>query len=80
VKIQTGRFTLDTKGSASAALGDGITHIPASNSGWWPVIRESFAGAWQRGVTVPVEDALAHPTYWACVTLAAGDVAKTRPK
>jgi HK97 family phage portal protein len=80
VKIQIGRFTLDTKGSASAALGDGITHIPASNSGWWPVIRESFAGAWQRGVTVPVEDALAHPTYWACVTLIAGDVAKIRPK
>jgi len=79
MKIQIGRFTLDTKGSASAALGDGITHIPASTAGWWPVIRESFAGAWQRGITVPVEDALAHPTYWACVTLIAGSIAKVRP-
>jgi len=68
-----------TKGSASAALGDGITHLPASNAGWWPIVRESFTGAWQRGITVPVEDALAHPTYWACVTLIAGDVAKIRP-
>jgi HK97 family phage portal protein len=67
------------KGSASAALGDGITHLPASNAGWWPVVRESFAGAWQRGITVPVEDAMAHPTYWACVTLIAGDIAKIRP-
>jgi len=68
-----------TKGSASAALGDGITHLPASNAGWWPIVRESFAGAWQRGITVPVEDVLPHPTYWAVVTLIAGDVAKIRP-
>lgn len=65
--------------TASAALGDGITHLPTSNAGWWPVVRESFAGAWQRGITVPIEDAMAHPTYWACVTLIAGDVAKIRP-
>ncbi len=61
------------------ATGDFITHLP-SVSTWFPVIRESFAGAWQRGITVPVEDALAHPTYWACVTLIAGDVAKIRPR
>jgi len=44
------------------------------------VIREAFAGAWQRGVVTPVEDALTHPTFWACVTLIASDVAKCRPK
>jgi HK97 family phage portal protein len=59
---------------------DLITHLPASNAGWWPVIRESFAGAWQRGVTVPVEDALTHPVLWACVTLIAGDIAKIEPR
>jgi HK97 family phage portal protein len=66
------------KGSASAALGDAITHLPGPNS-WFPIIRESFAGAWQRGIVVPVEDAMAHPTYWSCVTLIGGDVAKIRP-
>lgn len=75
MKIQIGRFALDTKANQ-----DLITHLPAANAGWWPVIRESFAGAWQRGITVPVEDALAHPTYWACVTLIAGYVAKIRPR
>lgn len=62
-----------------AAGGDLITHFP-SPSQWYPLIRESFAGAWQRGIVTPVEDALAHPTFWACVTLIASDVAKCRPK
>ena len=79
MKIQIGRFSLDTTRTKTATTSDLITHIPAATAGWWPVIRESFAGAWQRGVMVPVEDALTHPTYWACVTLIAGDVAKIRP-
>lgn len=69
---------LDITRKKSAALGDGITHLPGPNA-WIPLIRESFAGAWQRGIVVPVEDAMAHPTYWSCVTLIAGDVAKIRP-
>jgi HK97 family phage portal protein len=56
---------------------DLITHI---SGGWWPVIRESFAGAWQRGIVVGVEEAATHPTVWSCVTLIAGDIAKCRPK
>jgi HK97 family phage portal protein len=47
--------------------------------GNWPWVREAFAGAWQRGVTRPVEDALTHPTFFACVTLIAADIAKLRP-
>jgi HK97 family phage portal protein len=78
VKIGPFDLTFRKKGSASAALGDGITHIPSPNT-WIPLVRESYAGAWQRGIVVPIEDALAHPTYWACVTLIAGDIAKIRP-
>ena len=59
---------------------DLVTNIPPSTVGWWPILRESFAGAWQRGVVVPTEDALTHPTFWACVTLIAGDIAKMRVK
>jgi HK97 family phage portal protein len=75
VKIQIGSFSLELR--TKAAGGDLITHLPSSQ-GWWPIIREAFAGAWQRGVHVPVEDALTHPTFWACVTLIAGDIAKMR--
>ncbi len=77
MKIQLGSFTFETR--TKAAGGDLITYLPSS-LGWWPLIRESFAGAWQRGVRVPVEDALTHPTFWSCVTLIAGDIAKIRPK
>ncbi len=57
-----------------------VTSWPGTSvSGFWPMIRESFAGAWQRGVVVPVEDVAAHPTFWSCITLIAGDIAKCRP-
>ncbi len=67
-----------TTGQKAAGM-DLVTNIPASRGGWWPVLREGFAGAWQRSIVTPIEDALTHPTYWACVTLIAGDVAKIRP-
>ncbi len=50
---------------------------PVSSTGsWWPVIHESFTGAWQKNVTVQLEDVLAHPTVFACYTLIANDIAK----
>lgn len=48
--------------------------------GWWPVIRESFPGAWQQNVEVRVADVLAFPTVYRCISLIASDVAKLRVK
>jgi HK97 family phage portal protein len=76
--MKIGQWTIARTSELAKAAGDFITHLPAMNT-WIPLVRESFAGAWQRGITVPIEDAMAHPTYWACVTLIAGDVAKIRP-
>lgn len=45
-------------------------------SGWWPVIRESFTGAWQTNVEVRAEDVLSYSAVYACVSLIAGDIAK----
>lgn len=52
----------------------------SGNGGWWPIVRESFTGAWQQHVEVRRDLVLA---YWAvnsCMTLIAGDVGKLRPK
>ena len=58
-----------------------ITQWPDSRGGgWWPILREGFSGAWQRGIVAPIEDALTHPTFFGCVTLIAGDIAKMRLK
>ena len=50
---------------------------PLSSRGtWWPVIRESFTGAWQRNVEVNVETVLTFHAVYACISLIAGDISK----
>jgi len=73
LKIQIGR----TKASGANL----ITHLPQALSpvgmgGWWGVVRESFAGAWQRNITLRTDDVLAYSTVWACITLIASDISK----
>ena len=29
---------------------------PPNDRGWWPLIRESFTGAWQKNIAIQVED------------------------
>jgi HK97 family phage portal protein len=69
-------FGLTIQRRQKSAPGDLVTHWPSTQPGWWPLIRESFSGAWQRGITMPVQDALTHPTFWTCVTTIASDIAK----
>ena len=51
-----------------------------SDRGWFPLIRESFAGAWQRNVEVKFDTVVTNHAVFACVTLAASDAAKMRVK
>lgn len=52
---------------------------PKSRGGWYPIIREGFAGAWQTNtINTNIADVLSHPTVFACITLIAGDIAKMR--
>lgn len=72
MRIRLGPVAVTIGKAAEQSL---ITTWPSPN-GWWPVIRESFSGAWQRNVTVPVQDVLCHSTAWSCITLIASDIAK----
>ena len=47
---------------------------------WFPIVRESYPGAWQQNVEVSLVDVLTHPTVYACVSLIASDIAKTPPR
>lgn len=44
--------------------------------GWYPLIREPSAGAWQRNDELRVENILQHPAVFACTTLIATDMGK----
>lgn len=55
-----------------------MSPVSAAGSGWWRVIGESFAGAWQHNVEVKVGDVLANPTVFSCINRIASDIAKLR--
>jgi HK97 family phage portal protein len=47
-----------------------------SRGGWWPLLRESYAGAWQSNVTVSLDTVLTNTAVFACVSLISSDIAK----
>lgn len=47
-----------------------------SNRGWFPLISESYAGAWQQGVELTAETMLTHAAVFACVSLISSDIGK----
>lgn len=53
---------------------------PVSGRGWWPLVRESYAGAWQQNVEVSFDSVLSNHADFACRTLIASDIAKLRVK
>jgi HK97 family phage portal protein len=62
------------------ALSPPDNSIAFGNEGWFPVLRESFTGAWQRNIQLDAGTLLSCNTVWACVSLIAGDISKLRLK
>lgn len=57
-----------------------LSSISDSRGGWYPLIREPWAGAWQRNITVNADTAASFHADFACKTLIARDIAKLRIK
>lgn len=53
----------------------GIQSVP-NQGGWFPIVNESFSGAWQSGVEVSKADMLGHGAVFACVSLISSDIGK----
>ncbi|HWJ40172.1 MAG TPA: phage portal protein, partial [Candidatus Limnocylindrales bacterium] len=54
-----------------------FSSVPSNGGGWFGIIRESFAGAFQQNVTVDApRQVLAFSAVFACVTIIASDIAK----
>jgi HK97 family phage portal protein len=66
-------FGLDISIRKSA---DDIAHWTEESGGWWPVIREGYAGAWQQNIAIRRETLLAFTPVYACMTRIATDIGK----
>jgi HK97 family phage portal protein len=66
-------FGLDITRSEKA-----LNSVSSGNGGWWPIVRESFGGAWQRNITLNHSEVTANHAVFSCATLIAHDLAKLR--
>jgi HK97 family phage portal protein len=66
--------------SLSRRAQGGLSPIVDNRGGWWPIVRESFTGAWQRNMEWTTDTVLAHHAVYACITRIAQDIGKLRPK
>lgn len=53
---------------------------PINDRGWWQIVRESFAGAWQQGVEIKRDEVISFFAVYSCVSLIAQDIGKLRMK
>jgi HK97 family phage portal protein len=59
------------------ALGGTYSTVPGSG-GWLNIVREPYAGAWQRNVSVDLNSVLTYSTVFACISLISSDISKLR--
>jgi HK97 family phage portal protein len=50
--------------------------VQSGSGSWFPLVRESTAGAWQRSEPIEIDTALAHSAVYSCVSRIADDIAK----
>ncbi|MFG5862715.1 phage portal protein [Metapseudomonas sp. CR1201] len=62
-------------GFRTASEEKSLSQVPAYR-GWWPIVRESFSGAWQRNQEERLDSLLQYPTLYACVSRIATDIGK----
>lgn len=63
-----------------ATVPPGTQNVDVGRGLWHPIVREPFAGAWQRNMEVSAPNALSFAAVYACVTLIANDIGKLRLK
>ncbi len=57
-----------------------LTPVSSNRGGWYPHVREPFAGAWQQNKEIRPDTVLAHHAVYSCITRISQDIGKLRPK
>lgn len=55
---------------------DDVAHWTEESGGWWPIIREGYAGAWQQNIAIRRETLLAFTPVYASMMRIATDIGK----
>lgn len=63
-----------------ASLQKALQAVWDRGAGWWPIVRESFAGAWQQNITIDRDTVMAYSAVYACISIIAQDIGKLRVK
>lgn len=58
----------------------GLSGVDPYRNGFWATVIDTFTGAWQQNFEIDEAKVLSHHTVFSCITLAANDVGKMRPK
>jgi HK97 family phage portal protein len=75
MKLAIGRFEFNL--TATKALPPGTSYSsPSTRGGWFRVLLEPFAGAWQRNIERTPDSILSFAAAYACVALISSDIAK----
>lgn len=77
--MQVASVALARREQADAVIARSYSSVDGTRS-WWPLVREPYAGAWQRNDEWTTDGVLANAAVFSCVTLIASDIGKLRPK
>lgn len=55
-----------------------LSSVSENRGGWYPLVGESYPGAWQQNVTIDRNIVLSYHAIYACLTLIASDISKLR--
>lgn len=64
-----------TRNRQASTVEKTLSNVPVGQ-GWWPIIRESFTGPWQRNKEEKLESLLNYPALYACISRIATDIGK----
>lgn len=67
-----------TRATASPVARSVADDWGGGSRGWWPVVRESYTGAWQKNEEIALDSVLANPTVFSCTSLISSDIGKCR--
>lgn len=73
-------FEITRRSRRALVVKENSVAVPVTAGGWFGLIREAFAGAWQRNITIDsTESMLAYSAVYSCISLISKDIGKLRP-